>query len=79
MEKQTPTQRVDLQVGEEKLLVQVEEAYDEVGQDPADTGDNKVFSVLKIWEIQIQLNIKTQILVSATRWRKVMKACLFFF
>lgn len=45
MEKQTPTQWVDLQVGEEKFLVQVEEAHDEVGQNPAET--NKVFSVLK--------------------------------
>lgn len=47
MEKQTPTQRVDLQVGEEKLLVQVEEADDEVGQNPAETGGNTVFSVFK--------------------------------
>lgn len=45
MERQTPTQWVDLQVGEEKFLVQVEKADDEVGQNPA--GTNKVFSVLK--------------------------------
>lgn len=46
-EEQTPTQRVDLQVGEEKLLVQVEQADDEVSQNPAEMGDNKVLSVLK--------------------------------
>lgn len=43
--KQTHTQRVDLQVGEEKFLVQVEKANDEVGQNPAEA--NKVFSVLQ--------------------------------
>lgn len=48
MEGQTPTQRVDLQVGEEKLLVQVEEADDEVGQNPAEAGDNKVFLHLNL-------------------------------
>lgn len=40
--KQTVTQWVDFQVGEEKFLIQVEEAYDEVGQNPADTGGNTV-------------------------------------
>lgn len=45
--KQAPTQRVDLKVGEEKLLIQVEEADNEVGQNPAEMGGNTVFSVLK--------------------------------
>lgn len=35
-EGRQPTQRIDLQVGEEQVLVQVEEPDDEVGQDPAD-------------------------------------------
>lgn len=33
---QKPTQRVDLQVREEQLLIQVEEPDNEAGQDPAE-------------------------------------------
>jgi len=36
LRKRKPTQWIDLQVGEEEVLIQVEEPDDEAGQDPAE-------------------------------------------